>query len=117
MADAPGPEGKARESIARAPWVMFPEFVLYWLSGRRVAEYTNASHTGLVNLKTGDWDAELFEMLGLADRGCAADCCDGDGAGADDRDRWRSSTHFARRRSLRRQRTIRRARLRAFRPI
>ena len=50
----------------RAPWVMFPEFVLYWLSGRRVAEYTNASHTGLVNLKTGDWDAELFEMLGLA---------------------------------------------------
>ena len=23
-------------------------------------------HTGLVNLKTGDWDAELFKMLGLA---------------------------------------------------
>ncbi len=50
----------------RAPWVMFPEYVLYWLSGRRVGEYTNASHTGLVNLKTGAWDAELFEMLGLA---------------------------------------------------
>ncbi|MGD0741312.1 MAG: FGGY-family carbohydrate kinase [Terracidiphilus sp.] len=50
----------------RAPWVMFPEYVLYWLSGRRVGEYTNASHTGLVNLKTGTWDAELFEMLGLA---------------------------------------------------
>jgi rhamnulokinase len=49
----------------RAPWAMFPEFVLYWLSGRRVGEYTNASHTGLVNLKTGTWDAELFEMLGL----------------------------------------------------
>ncbi|MGB8029593.1 MAG: FGGY-family carbohydrate kinase [Terracidiphilus sp.] len=49
----------------RAPWVMLPEFVLYWLSGRRVAEYTNATHTGLVNLKTGDWDAELFELLGL----------------------------------------------------
>ncbi len=51
---------------AGAPWVMFPEFVLYWLSGRRVAEYTNASHTGLVNLRTGKWDAELFTMLGLA---------------------------------------------------
>jgi len=51
---------------AHAPWVMFPEFVLYWLNGKRVAEYTNASHTGLVNLKTGTWDAELFEMLGLA---------------------------------------------------
>ena len=49
-----------------APWVMFPEFVLYWLSGRRVGEYTNATHTGLLNLKTGTWDAELFEMLGLA---------------------------------------------------
>ncbi len=45
---------------------MFPEYVLYWLSGRRVGEYTNASHTGLVNLKTGTWDAELFGMLGLA---------------------------------------------------
>jgi rhamnulokinase len=49
----------------RARWVMFPEFVLYWLSGRRVAEYTNASHTGLVSLKTGNWDAELFSLLGL----------------------------------------------------
>ncbi len=50
----------------RTPWAMFPEFVLYWLSGRRVAEYTNASHTGLVNLKTGNWDTELFRMMGLA---------------------------------------------------
>jgi rhamnulokinase len=66
MADpAAGPEGKNDRIDPRAPWVMFPEFVLYWLSGRRVAEYTNASHTGLVNLKTGNWDAELFELLGL----------------------------------------------------
>jgi len=49
-----------------APWAMFPEFVLYWLSGRRVGEYTNATHTGLVSLKTGTWDAELFATLGLA---------------------------------------------------
>ena len=48
-----------------APWVMLPEYVLYWLSGKRVAEYTNASHTGLVSLKTGDWDAEVFEKLRL----------------------------------------------------
>jgi rhamnulokinase len=48
-----------------APWAMFPEYVLYWLSGRRVAEYTNATHTGLVNLKTRAWDAELFRLLGL----------------------------------------------------
>ncbi|MGB6743674.1 MAG: FGGY family carbohydrate kinase [Terracidiphilus sp.] len=50
----------------RAPWVMFPEYVLYWLSGRRVAEYTNATHTGLVNLKTGNWDADVFGQLGLS---------------------------------------------------
>jgi len=31
-----------------------------------VGEHTNASHSGLVNLKTGDWDRELFEELGLA---------------------------------------------------
>jgi rhamnulokinase len=62
---AAGSEGKNKRTDNRAPWVMLPEFVLYWLSGRRVAEYTNATHTGLVNLKTGDWDAELFELLGL----------------------------------------------------
>ena len=50
---------------ASAPWVMLPEYVLYWLGGRRVAEYTNATHTGLVDLKTGDWDRELFGMLNL----------------------------------------------------
>ena len=59
------PERKNHRIDPRAPWVMFPEFVLYWLSGRRVAEYTNATHTGLVNLETGSWDAELFEVLGL----------------------------------------------------
>ena len=49
-----------------APWAMLPEYVLYWLSGQRVAEYTNASHTGLVSLKTRDWDAEVFRRLGLS---------------------------------------------------
>ncbi|HXR39209.1 MAG TPA: FGGY family carbohydrate kinase [Terracidiphilus sp.] len=49
-----------------APWVMMPEYVLYWLGGRRVAEHTNATHTGLVDLKTGDWDAGLFQLLGLS---------------------------------------------------
>jgi rhamnulokinase len=48
------------------PWVMLPEYILYWLGGRRIAEYTNASHTGLVNLKTGDWDHELFRLLDLS---------------------------------------------------
>lgn len=49
----------------RAPWVCFPEYVLYWLGGRRVAEYTNATHSGLVDPRTGDWDAELFKLFGI----------------------------------------------------
>ena len=49
-----------------APWAMLPEYVLYLLSGQRVAEYTNASHTGLVSLKSGDWDEDLFRLLGLS---------------------------------------------------
>jgi rhamnulokinase len=66
IADAAAPQGSGHRIDKHAPWVMLPEFVLYWLSGKRVAEYTNATHTGLVNLKTGEWDRELFEMLGLA---------------------------------------------------
>ncbi len=50
---------------SQAPWVTMPEFVLHWLGGRRVAEYTHATHTGLVNLKTADWDSDLFRMLNL----------------------------------------------------
>ncbi|MFZ0742900.1 MAG: FGGY-family carbohydrate kinase [Terracidiphilus sp.] len=50
---------------ARAPWVCLPEYVLHWLGGRRVAEYTNATHTGLVDLKTRIWSRELFEVLGI----------------------------------------------------
>jgi rhamnulokinase len=46
-----------------APWVNLPEYVLYRLGGRRVAEYTNATHTGLVDIATGDWSEELLERL------------------------------------------------------
>lgn len=48
-----------------APWVNLPEYVLYRLGGRRVAEYTNATHTGLVEIATGDWSEELLERLDL----------------------------------------------------
>jgi len=48
-----------------SPWVTMPEYVLHWLGGRRVAEYTHATHTGLVNLTTGDWDRDLFRLLDL----------------------------------------------------
>jgi rhamnulokinase len=46
-----------------APWVNLPEYVLHRLGGRRVAEYTNATHTGLVDIATGDWSQELLELF------------------------------------------------------
>ncbi|HEV2486686.1 MAG TPA: FGGY family carbohydrate kinase [Terracidiphilus sp.] len=47
------------------PWVMMPEFILHWLGAQRVSEYTQATHTGLVDLKTRDWSPEVFRMLGI----------------------------------------------------
>jgi rhamnulokinase len=53
------------ESEQRAPWLCLPEFVLHWLGAPRVAEYTNATHTGLVDLASGNWAPDLFATLGL----------------------------------------------------
>jgi rhamnulokinase len=47
----------------QAPWLMMPEFILHHLGARPVSEYTHATHTGLVNLKTRDWDRDLFKLL------------------------------------------------------
>ncbi len=49
----------------QAPWVCIPEYVLCWLGGRRVAEYTNATHTGLMDLGAGNWSHKLFARLGI----------------------------------------------------
>lgn len=49
----------------RLPWLNLPEFITYRLCGRRVSEYTNATHTGLVQLGTQRWCDEIFQELGL----------------------------------------------------
>jgi len=49
----------------RLPWANLPEFITYRLCGRRVSEYTNATHTGLVQLGTHRWCDEIFRELGL----------------------------------------------------
>jgi rhamnulokinase len=48
-----------------APWINLPEYFLYRLGGRTVSEYTNATHTGLVDLETKSWCPEIFAALGL----------------------------------------------------
>jgi rhamnulokinase len=46
-------------------WANLPEFMTYRLCGKRVSEYTNATHTGLVQLGTHSWCNEIFSELGL----------------------------------------------------
>jgi rhamnulokinase len=45
--------------------LLIPDLLGYWLTGRRVAEETNASTTGLLDARTGKWSRELVEALGL----------------------------------------------------
>ncbi|MGA8102457.1 MAG: FGGY-family carbohydrate kinase [Candidatus Acidiferrales bacterium] len=47
------------------PWLNLPEFITYRLGGKRVSEYTNATHSGLVELGTHRWCDEIFRELGL----------------------------------------------------
>lgn len=45
--------------------LLIPDLVAFLLTGARVAERTNASTTGLVDVRTGQWDLELAERLGI----------------------------------------------------
>ena len=47
------------------PWVNLPEFLLHRLGGRRVSEYTNATHTQLLGVENQAWSREIFEAVGL----------------------------------------------------
>lgn len=45
--------------------LLIPDLVGYWLTGRMVTERTNASTTGLLDPRTGDWDLDLAQRAGL----------------------------------------------------
>lgn len=45
--------------------LLVPDLLGCWLSGREVTEVTNASTTGLLDPRTGEWDDELIATLGL----------------------------------------------------
>lgn len=46
-------------------WLNLPEYMLYRWGARPVAEYTNATHTGLIDLETQHWSPEMFSAIGL----------------------------------------------------
>lgn len=46
-------------------FLMVPEYLLYKLCGVKAHEYTNATTGGMVNAKTGKFDPDIIEALGL----------------------------------------------------
>lgn len=47
---------------------MLPEYLTYKLTGVKTREYTNATTTGLVNVKSKEYDQEIIHRLGLPER-------------------------------------------------
>jgi rhamnulokinase len=45
--------------------LLIPDLIGWWATGRRVAERTNASTTGLLLVGGASWDAELLPRIGL----------------------------------------------------
>lgn len=56
--------GTSAFTIART-MLLIPDLIGYWLSGVRVAEVTNASTTGLLDIHRRTWDEELIALLGF----------------------------------------------------
>ena len=53
---------------AAARIALVPDVLAYWLSGELANERTNASTTGLLDARTGEWSLELLSRLGLPTR-------------------------------------------------
>ena len=55
-----------KEAVERAETMLFiPDLMAYVLTGEKVAEYTIASTSQLLNPFTRDWDYELIEQIGF----------------------------------------------------
>ncbi len=50
---------------ASLPWLNLPEYLLYCLGGRRVSEYTNATHTQMLGVHSRIWCPEIFTAAEL----------------------------------------------------
>ena len=47
---------------------LVPDLLAYWLCGELANERTNASTTGLLDARTGEWALPLIEHIGLPTR-------------------------------------------------
>jgi rhamnulokinase len=59
------------QGVPEGRWLNLPEYVLSRWGGERVAEYTNATHTQMVELHPREWCDEIFRAARL-DVTCAA---------------------------------------------
>jgi rhamnulokinase len=62
---------QAEGLASNARWVNLPEYILYWLGAPLVAEYTNATHTGLVDPDRRQWAPPIFAVLGMESNAAA----------------------------------------------
>ena len=53
------------QGIPQGRWVNLPEYILSRLGGTRVAEYTNATHTQMIDLHGREWSSEIFDAAQL----------------------------------------------------
>ncbi|MDU0348655.1 rhamnulokinase family protein [Actinomyces sp. MRS3W] len=51
------------DGAAQRTLLLLPDLLTYWLTGKQVAEITNASTTGLVDARERTWSAPLLERL------------------------------------------------------
>ena len=59
-------EDKKRGRLsAVTDFLMVPEYLNYLLTGVKMKEHTNATTTGLINARTGDWDGDIIDLLGF----------------------------------------------------
>ncbi len=57
------------ESWARLHTVLLPhDYLNFWLTGARVAEYGDASGTGLFNVRTREWDRAVVDVIDSSGR-------------------------------------------------
>jgi rhamnulokinase len=59
-------EGRKRDEATRL--LMIPDLVNFFLTGRAVTEYTNATTTQMLNAESGSWDREMIDRLELPSR-------------------------------------------------
>jgi rhamnulokinase len=60
------------QGIPQRRWLNLPEYILSLWGGARIAEYTNATHTQLIDLREREWCDEIFSAAQL-EIACAAE--------------------------------------------